>query len=69
MLEIRCGHCRKLLCRGEYLRLEIKCPRCGALNQLRTGSPEPERRGAPSEKESDDRIPYRALDGRQAPPG
>ncbi|WP_083300963.1 Com family DNA-binding transcriptional regulator [Jeongeupia sp. USM3] len=39
MDEIRCGHCRKLLARGHYLHLQIKCPRCGAINDLRAASP------------------------------
>lgn len=34
MNEIRCGNCRKKLAEGEYIRLAIKCPRCGAFNQL-----------------------------------
>lgn len=32
--EIRCGACRRKLGEGEYTRLAIKCPRCGALNQF-----------------------------------
>ena len=28
--EIRCGHCNRLLAKGEALYLELKCPRCGA---------------------------------------
>nr|WP_314710664.1 Com family DNA-binding transcriptional regulator [uncultured Comamonas sp.] len=34
MEEIRCGSCNRKLAEGEYTRLAIKCPRCGALNQL-----------------------------------
>ena len=34
MNEIRCGNCRKKLAEGEYIRLAIKFPRCGAFNQL-----------------------------------
>ena len=34
MNEIRCGSCRRKLAEGEYIRLAIKCPRCGAFNQL-----------------------------------
>ncbi|WP_081430534.1 Com family DNA-binding transcriptional regulator [Polaromonas sp. JS666] len=33
--EIRCGSCQRKLGAGCYTRLEIKCPRCGALNILR----------------------------------
>lgn len=33
--EIRCGSCARKLGMGCYTRLDIKCPRCGALNILR----------------------------------
>lgn len=33
--EIRCGACARKLGMGCYTQLEIKCPRCGALNILR----------------------------------
>ena len=32
--EIRCGQCGRLLAKGEALRLAIKCPRCGTINQI-----------------------------------
>ncbi|WP_390901543.1 Com family DNA-binding transcriptional regulator [Silvimonas soli] len=44
MQEVRCASCGKLLCRGIYTQIEIKCPRCRAMNVLRTVSPQPERR-------------------------
>ncbi|MDA8449854.1 Com family DNA-binding transcriptional regulator [Acidovorax sp. GBBC 3332] len=47
MTEIRCGSCRRKLGEGEYTRLAIKCPRCGALNTLRAMSPPPARHRAP----------------------
>ena len=40
---VRCGNCQKLLAKGVYAILEIKCARCGTLNHLRAESPEPER--------------------------
>ncbi|MBX3589093.1 MAG: Com family DNA-binding transcriptional regulator [Ramlibacter sp.] len=44
MDEIRCGRCSKKLAAGEYVKLQIKCPRCGALNEfLRVESPTPAR--------------------------
>ena len=58
MDEIRCGACRKKLGEGEFARLIIKCPRCGVLNHLRAGSPEPERRRASN--------PERTLNGNHA---
>jgi phage FluMu protein Com len=32
--EIRCGHCGRLLGKGDIVHVEIKCPRCGTLNQI-----------------------------------
>ncbi|WP_418648934.1 Com family DNA-binding transcriptional regulator [Thauera butanivorans] len=29
---MRCSSCRRLLGRGQYQKVEIKCPRCGAIN-------------------------------------
>ncbi|MGH8759130.1 MAG: Com family DNA-binding transcriptional regulator [Burkholderiales bacterium] len=47
MQDVRCGSCGKKLAVGAYQRLQIKCPRCGCLNDLRAGdttqSPQPER--------------------------
>ena len=43
MQEIRCGSCRRKLAEGEYIRLAIKCPRCGAFNQLSAASASTER--------------------------
>lgn len=37
--EIRCGHCNKLLGKGNARDMEIKCPRCGTLNHLRDTIP------------------------------
>lgn len=37
--ECRCGKCNKLLARvGEFSRIQIKCPRCGTLNHVKTMS-------------------------------
>ncbi|MDD1958977.1 Com family DNA-binding transcriptional regulator [Pseudomonas sp. 39004] len=34
--DIRCGKCNRLLARaGGIYQLQIKCARCGALNQVR----------------------------------
>jgi len=41
-IEIRCGHCNKLLGKGTARDLEIKCPRCGTLNHLRDMIPRSE---------------------------
>ncbi|RQB66271.1 Com family DNA-binding transcriptional regulator [Pseudomonas aeruginosa] len=37
--EIRCGKCNKLMARaGNYTEIQIKCPRCGSLNHMKTES-------------------------------
>ncbi|HEX7866526.1 MAG TPA: Com family DNA-binding transcriptional regulator [Variovorax sp.] len=46
MEDVRCGGCRRKLAVGDYRRLQIKCPRCGAFNDLRAESPTTERPGA-----------------------
>ncbi|MHA6887213.1 Com family DNA-binding transcriptional regulator [Ralstonia pseudosolanacearum] len=46
MQDIRCGACHRKLGAGEYLRLAIKCPRCGTMNILRAERPTPESRRA-----------------------
>ncbi|MBJ7550727.1 Com family DNA-binding transcriptional regulator [Marinomonas ostreistagni] len=38
MQEIRCTRCNKLLARGVFVSMEIKCPRCSFLNE-RASSP------------------------------
>ncbi|WP_407636090.1 Com family DNA-binding transcriptional regulator [Paramagnetospirillum caucaseum] len=46
MESILCGTCRRKLAEADITgRLAIKCPRCGAVNQIqRATSPLPERR-------------------------
>ncbi|MGE4281998.1 MAG: Com family DNA-binding transcriptional regulator [Magnetospirillum sp.] len=47
MESIRCASCGKLLAKAEaYSVIEIKCPRCRAINILRAASPAPERQRA-----------------------
>lgn len=54
MQEVRCGACGKLLGVGDYKRLQIKCPRCRVLNDLRAESPQLERlRASQSERTRD----------------
>ena len=53
MNEIRCGACARKLGEGEYIRLTIKCPRCGVMNTLRAERPTPERPGAPFKRKRD----------------
>ncbi|ART47568.1 MULTISPECIES: Com family DNA-binding transcriptional regulator [Acidovorax] len=67
MEEIRCGACRRKLGEGEYTRLVIKCPRCGAINSLRAESSIPERHGA-SNTTGPHHGSHHSLDRRQTPP-
>lgn len=39
MLVVRCKQCRKKLAEAEFIRISIKCPRCGHLNQLKAVEP------------------------------
>lgn len=39
METVRCGSCGKKLAEAEYIRLSIKCPRCGVINQLKVTEP------------------------------
>ena len=65
LTEIRCGACQRKLGAGFYTRLEIKCPRCGAMNILRAAadhsdkSPLPERPGASNVEGNYDEDPKR----------
>lgn len=52
MESIRCGQCQKLLAKGTALALEIKCPRCGTINHMRTPSPLTERPRASTHEEA-----------------
>ena len=67
MQDIRCGNCRRKLAEGVYIQLAIKCPRCGAFNQLSAKSA-PQEHHRVSEAEVHDK-PNSSLDRRQAPPG
>jgi phage FluMu protein Com len=51
METIRCGQCNRKLAEAEYIRLAIKCPRCGAINQMKATKP-PTRAARPPETEA-----------------
>ncbi|PAT00713.1 MAG: hypothetical protein BSR46_00980 [Candidatus Dactylopiibacterium carminicum] len=34
MKEVRCANCNRKLAEADYSALNIKCPRCGVMNQL-----------------------------------
>ena len=50
--DIRCGQCCRKLATGRYIELQIKCPRCGTLNQLKAESLLPERHRASESPET-----------------
>lgn len=53
MQTVRCGKCSKMLAKADFVRIEIKCPRCGTLNQMMSASnTSPERLGASIRKEA-----------------
>ncbi|MBD9530910.1 Com family DNA-binding transcriptional regulator [Comamonas sp. CMM01] len=67
MDEIRCGNCHRKLAEGVFTRLAIKCPRCGAFNQLSAQSAPQEHQRVPI---ADTNVkPYRPLDRQQTPTG
>lgn len=39
MEVIRCSSCNKKLAEADYRQLSIKCPRCGAINNLKAVEP------------------------------
>ncbi|WP_211452634.1 Com family DNA-binding transcriptional regulator [Collimonas antrihumi] len=41
MQEIRCGNCHKKLGVGTFQQLNMKCPRCKTMNNLRATSTPP----------------------------
>ena len=68
MQEIRCGGCNKLLGKGVFKIMSIKCPRCKTLNELRAVSPIPERQRA-SHKGGLHEQTNHSMGGRQTPSG
>lgn len=38
--EVRCYNCNKKLAEADYRYLVIKCPRCGAMNNLKAVEPQ-----------------------------
>lgn len=40
--EIRCRKCKRLLMKGEVRHIEIKCPKCGLIQEIGTAEAEEE---------------------------
>lgn len=53
MEVIRCDNCNKKLAEADYRRLAIKCPRCGAMNNLKATEPLSSANSAQKEKPGD----------------
>ncbi|MBU1350619.1 MAG: Com family DNA-binding transcriptional regulator [Gammaproteobacteria bacterium] len=68
MNEVRCGSCHRLLARAVFQCLEIKCPRCGTLNNVRAASPQPERLGASNKTDHDSKQRNRSTNHPSLPP-
>ncbi|WP_409521084.1 Com family DNA-binding transcriptional regulator [Methylomonas sp. MS20] len=64
---VRCGQCGRKLAEAEFVRLAIKCPRCGTLN-LKAFEPLTCAPRAPDQEVYDGKTNC-ALGGRQAPLG
>ncbi|TPQ28938.1 Com family DNA-binding transcriptional regulator [Methylomonas koyamae] len=65
---VRCGHCGRKLAEAEFVRLAIKCPRCGTLNTLKAVEPLTRAPRAP-DCECYDGKTNCPVGGRQTPPG
>lgn len=58
--DIRCGECNRKLGAGQYIQLNIKCPRCGTMNHLKAASLPVERHSTPNlEGDSRGKFPSR----------
>lgn len=63
MKEIRCDGCNKLLGKGIWVELQVKCPRCKTMNNLKAASL------MNGDTHDARRRTNHSLDGREAPPG
>ncbi|WP_409521090.1 Com family DNA-binding transcriptional regulator [Methylomonas sp. MV1] len=65
---VRCGQCGRKLAEAEFVRLAIKCPRCGTLNNLKAVEPLIRAPRAPFEKDRHVKTDN-SVGGRQTPFG
>ncbi len=65
---VRCGNCNKKLAEAEFIRLSIKCSRCGAFNELKAIEPLTRAPRAPNKEDFNGKTNH-SLGGRQASPG
>lgn len=65
---VRCGKSNKKLAEAEFIRLSIKCSRCGAFNELKAIEPLNRAPRAPNKEGCNGKTDY-SLVGRQASPG
>lgn len=64
MKEVRCGGCSRLLAKAEYVQIEIKCPRCKTLNNLKATEPLNQAPSSANAEEETHGQTYNPLDGR-----
>ncbi|MGH4125594.1 MAG: Com family DNA-binding transcriptional regulator [Clostridium sp.] len=41
IVEIRCKHCNQMLLKADYVKGELKCPRCKKINDINIPKTEP----------------------------
>ncbi len=54
MQEVRCGSCQRKLAEADFMRLKIKCPRCGTMNDVRAIAPPTRTPGASNTPRGED---------------
>ncbi|WP_297813778.1 Com family DNA-binding transcriptional regulator [uncultured Methylophaga sp.] len=64
MIEVRCGGCGRLLAKAEYVQIEIKCPRCKTLNNLKATEPLNQAPTSANAEEENHGQTHHSLDGR-----
>ncbi|WP_081733727.1 Com family DNA-binding transcriptional regulator [Methylomonas sp. 11b] len=65
---VRCGCCGRKLAEAEFIRLAIKCSRCGTLNDLKAVEPLTSAPRAPCNEVPHVKTNY-SMGGRKTPPG
>lgn len=65
LTEVRCSKCSKLLAKAKYTHIQIKCPRCGTINDMRAESFKDECHRAPLPRRTNNGKTTRTLDRRE----
>lgn len=64
MKDIRCGGCGRLLARAKFIQIEIKCPRCKTLNNMKAIEPLTKAPPSAEDKEVSHGQTNHSMDGR-----